>query len=109
MASNTTTAAQRRILKELQDMSRDTSSGMEASVIDPANFTHLIGRFKGPPDTPYENGDFTVDIQLPHNYPFAPPKMKFSTKIWHPNVSSQTVSFPSMCSSQSLSLTNIPP
>ncbi|RPB26755.1 hypothetical protein L211DRAFT_856131 [Terfezia boudieri ATCC MYA-4762] len=82
--------SQRRIIKELQDMSRDTSSGMEASVIDPQNMTHLIGRFKGPPDTPYENGEFAVDIQLPDNYPFSPPKMKFSTKVWHPNISSQT-------------------
>ena len=72
-------------------MARDTSSGMEATVIDPSNMTHLIGRFKGPPDTPYENGEFKVDIQLPDTYPFAPPKMKFSTKVWHPNISSQTV------------------
>lgn len=71
-------------------MARDTSSGMEATVIDPSNMTHLIGRFKGPPDTPYENGEFKVDIQLPDTYPFAPPKMKFSTKVWHPNISSQT-------------------
>lgn len=23
-------------------------------------------------------------------YPFEPPKMRFETKIWHPNISSQT-------------------
>ena len=31
-----------------------------------------------------------VDIQIPQDYPFKPPKMKFDTKIWHPNISSQT-------------------
>jgi ubiquitin-conjugating enzyme (huntingtin interacting protein 2) len=31
-----------------------------------------------------------VDIQIPADYPFKPPKMKFDTKIWHPNISSQT-------------------
>ncbi len=31
-----------------------------------------------------------VDIVIPPNYPFEPPKMKFLTKMWHPNVSSQT-------------------
>lgn len=31
-----------------------------------------------------------VDIQIPKNYPFEPPKMKFDTKCWHPNISSQT-------------------
>ena len=41
-------------------------------------------------DTPYEGGIFIVDIQIPPDYPFKPPKMKFDTKIWHPNISSQT-------------------
>jgi ubiquitin-conjugating enzyme (huntingtin interacting protein 2) len=31
-----------------------------------------------------------VDINIPPDDPFKPPKMKFDTKIWHPNVSSQT-------------------
>lgn len=31
-----------------------------------------------------------MDIIIPPDYPFKPPKMKFDTKIWHPNVSSQT-------------------
>lgn len=29
-----------------------------------------------------------VDIQIPKNYPFEPPKMRFDTKVWHPNISS---------------------
>ena len=40
--------------------------------------------------TPYEGGVFVVDIEIPRDYPFAPPKMKFVTRLWHPNVSSQT-------------------
>ena len=31
-----------------------------------------------------------VNIEIPDAYPFEPPKMKFDTKVWHPNVSSQT-------------------
>ncbi|KAF8463694.1 ubiquitin-conjugating enzyme/RWD-like protein [Kalaharituber pfeilii] len=83
-------ASRRRILKELEDMQRDTSSGMRATVVDETNLNHLHGCFKGPPDTPYEGGEYVVDIQLPDNYPFSPPKMKFFTRVWHPNVSSQT-------------------
>ena len=29
-----------------------------------------------------------MDIQLTDAYPFEPPKMRFMTKVWHPNVSS---------------------
>ena len=31
-----------------------------------------------------------MDINIPPDYPIKPPKMKFDTKIWHPNISSQT-------------------
>ena len=31
---------------------------------------------------------FLVDIVLTSQYPFEPPKMKFLTKVWHPNISS---------------------
>lgn len=41
-------------------------------------------------DTVYEGGVFTIDIVITEDYPFKPPKMKFDTKIWHPNISSVT-------------------
>merc|ERR1712110_755526 len=31
-----------------------------------------------------------MGIMIPSDYPYNPPKMKFDTKIWHPNISSQT-------------------
>lgn len=40
--------------------------------------------------TPFEGGTFQINIDIPSGYPFEPPKMKFVTKIWHPNISSQT-------------------
>ncbi|KAI9363409.1 ubiquitin-conjugating enzyme/RWD-like protein [Zopfochytrium polystomum] len=51
---------------------------------------HLKGRFKGPEGTPYQGGEFEVDIQVTMDYPFKPPKMKFITRVYHPNISSQT-------------------
>ena len=50
----------------------------------------LKGIFQGPSDTPYEGGTFVIDIQVPTDYPYKPPKMKFDTKVYHPNISSQT-------------------
>lgn len=51
---------------------------------------HMKGTIKGPVGTPFEGGVFHVDIVIPDAYPFEPPKMRFTTKLWHPNVSSQT-------------------
>lgn len=89
MASNRT----RRIVKEIADIHSDTHSGI---TVEPAvsedDFTHLRGSFPGPPGTPYEGGTYFVDVRIPTDYPFRPPVMKFETKVWHPNVSSQTVS-----------------
>eukprot|EP00826_Nyctotherus_ovalis_P017797 TRINITY_DN1525_c0_g1_i23.p2 TRINITY_DN1525_c0_g1~~TRINITY_DN1525_c0_g1_i23.p2 ORF type:complete len:149 (-),score=59.75 TRINITY_DN1525_c0_g1_i23:165-611(-) len=33
---------------------------------------------------------YMIDIVIPPEYPFKPPKMRFETKIWHPNISSVT-------------------
>merc|ERR1711866_12779 len=40
--------------------------------------------------TPYDGGHYVIQIDIPGDYPYNPPKMKFLTKIWHPNISSQT-------------------
>lgn len=54
------------------------------------NWTELKGEIAGPVDTPYEGGTFLLEIKVPETYPFNPPKIRFLTKIWHPNVSSVT-------------------
>ena len=73
--------------KELKEIDNDKASGVTAEVVAD-NLQHLIGSVPGPKDTPYEGGVFRVDIQLDAQYPFAPPKMRFMTRVWHPNVSS---------------------
>ncbi len=34
----------------------------------------------------YEGGVFQVEITLSRKFPFEPPKVRFLTKIWHPNI-----------------------
>ena len=54
------------------------------------NVRHWKGSIDGPPDSVFEGGVFQIDIKIPDKYPYIPPKMQFDTKIWHPNISSQT-------------------
>lgn len=78
-----------RIKKEYREVRESSDgSGVSADLVDDS-FSHWKGRLIGPSGTPYAGGTFIVDIQIPQNYPFEPPKMRFDTKVWHPNVSSQ--------------------
>merc|ERR1712183_908442 len=54
------------------------------------SMNHLTGQIVGPAGTPYEGGTYQLSFEIPSNYPFSPPKAKFITKIWHPNISSVT-------------------
>lgn len=80
----------KRIAKELEECRQDTQSGVTLKLNNENDLTHLTGYFNGPPGTPYEGGVFQVNIDIPNEYPFKPPQMKFSTKIYHPNISSVT-------------------
>lgn len=48
----------------------------------------LIATITGPPGTPYEGGRFQLSLNIPLLYPLQPPRVRFITKVWHPNVSS---------------------
>ncbi|KAJ2497516.1 Ubiquitin-conjugating enzyme E2 7 [Coemansia sp. RSA 1972] len=40
----------------------------------------------GPSETYYEGGMFKAILKFPHDFPFEPPTMRFTSKMWHPNV-----------------------
>ncbi|KAH8109760.1 ubiquitin-conjugating enzyme/RWD-like protein [Phellopilus nigrolimitatus] len=77
----------RRVQKEILDCKNDKSSRITLELINDSPY-HLKGSFEGPEGTPYEGGHYEVDIVVPESYPFQPVKMKFITKVYHPNVSS---------------------
>ncbi len=75
----------RRIKRELKDLNENPPIACSAKTIDD-DFYHWTASLTGPSETPYENGIFHMDIRFPLDYPFSPPKIVFTTKIYHPNI-----------------------
>ncbi len=50
------------------------------------NLRYLKVSLDGPADTPYAGGVFRLEMFLPSEYPMVPPKVRFLTKIYHPNI-----------------------
>jgi len=46
----------------------------------------LEATIQGPDGTPYEKGVFKLEIGIPERYPLEPPKVRFLTQIYHPNI-----------------------
>jgi ubiquitin-protein ligase len=82
----------KRLKKEYQNCQK--SDKLPGCAIAPvggdveANPLRWTATINGPSGSPYEGGEFTLDISLPHEYPYKPPLVIFATPIFHPLVSS---------------------
>lgn len=50
------------------------------------NLRYFKVTIEGPQQSPYENGVFELELFLPDDYPMEAPKVRFLTKIYHPNI-----------------------
>ncbi|XP_060599817.1 ubiquitin-conjugating enzyme E2 N [Ruditapes philippinarum] len=75
----------RRIIKETQRLMQEPVPGIQARPDESnARYFHVI--VNGPAESPYENGTFKLELFLPEEYPMSAPKVRFMTKIYHPNI-----------------------
>uniref|UniRef100_A0A1L8DST0 E2 ubiquitin-conjugating enzyme n=1 Tax=Nyssomyia neivai TaxID=330878 RepID=A0A1L8DST0_9DIPT len=89
MAASMAVSRIKREFKEVIKSEEIVQCSIKIELINDS-WTELKGEIAGPPDTPYEGGKFQLEIKVPETYPFNPPKVRFITKIWHPNISSVT-------------------
>ena len=85
---NKLTRAQLSVMKGIQELEKVRDLGYEFWFPNPNNIMEINASFIGPEGTPYSGGMYLLNIKIDESsYPFKPPKIKFITKIYHPNIS----------------------
>jgi ubiquitin-conjugating enzyme E2 D/E len=79
-----------RLLQELKanTANNKTESQFQLSTTQD-NLLKWTAVMYGPENTPYSGFTFDMSIEVSSNYPFIPPKIRFETKILHPNINSE--------------------
>merc|ERR1719247_917017 len=86
-------ASAKRLLMELKQVASGSASvwmhSGEGVRIFPAPDSLQFWRalIEGPPGSPFEGGVFVLNVMVPDNYPFQPPRITFETPVYHCNVS----------------------
>eukprot|EP00826_Nyctotherus_ovalis_P000335 TRINITY_DN0_c358_g1_i4.p1 TRINITY_DN0_c358_g1~~TRINITY_DN0_c358_g1_i4.p1 ORF type:complete len:151 (+),score=39.52 TRINITY_DN0_c358_g1_i4:29-481(+) len=75
-----------RIGKEYNDISKTPIPHVTVTLPDKSSMAVWHCVIDGPIGTPYAGGKFVLQLDFSDNYPFKSPKIKFLTKIYHPNI-----------------------
>lgn len=80
-------AAMLRLMSDLRDVKNSPPEGCSASPINEGDdlFT-WNATILGPSDSPFEGGIFGLKITFTESYPSRPPRVRFTSEMWHPNV-----------------------
>lgn len=81
-----TSTALKRLMTEYKQLINDPPEGISAGPIDEDNFFEWECLIQGPEGTPYEGGIFAATLSFPSDYPLSPPTMRFTSKLFHPNI-----------------------
>lgn len=63
--------------------------GCSAGPCDEQNLFKWSASIVGPSDTPWEGGVYSLTITFRDNYPTKAPRVRFITKMFHPNINEQ--------------------
>jgi ubiquitin-conjugating enzyme E2 A len=75
-----------RLARELSKLRSETGKVDGITINEPENIMKWTAIMKGPPETPYEDGIFEMELKFDDDYPVKPPSVKFITPMFHPNI-----------------------
>ncbi|KAJ2654772.1 ubiquitin-conjugating enzyme E2 N [Coemansia sp. RSA 1200] len=75
----------KRIMKEAERLKKDPVPGIDVDIVE-GNIRYFRAVLAGPSQSPYDGGLFRLELFLPEEYPMAPPKVRFLTRMYHPNI-----------------------
>ncbi|KAI5208159.1 hypothetical protein E4T39_01468 [Aureobasidium subglaciale] len=77
-----------RLLVEKREMAANPHPKYDCYVSEADMFFWKVV-IEGPPETPYEFCSFLLYLEMPDNFPAFPPKGRFVTPLFHPNINRQ--------------------
>jgi ubiquitin-conjugating enzyme E2 A len=77
--------ARKRLMRDFRQINENPRDGITASPEEDDIF-HWTAIIFGADDTPWEGGIFKLDLKFGNDYPMSPPRVKFITPMFHPNV-----------------------
>ncbi|CAF0760386.1 unnamed protein product [Adineta steineri] len=75
----------RRLQQDFRQLLKNKVEGIDASPSS-ENFFMWNAIMFGPEESVYEGGAFQLQFLFPDDYPLRPPQVRFTTKVFHPNV-----------------------
>ena len=75
-----------RLASDKKALEVDAPSGVSASPSSEDNLFQWNATVIGPDESPWEGGIYTLRLQFPDQYPDKPPRVRFITEMFHPNI-----------------------
>mmetsp|Transcript_33894 Transcript_33894/g.54273 ORF Transcript_33894/g.54273 Transcript_33894/m.54273 type:complete len:198 (+) Transcript_33894:45-638(+) len=79
------TPSKRRLLRDFRRLKNDPPHGITAAPAED-DIMEWEAVIFGPDDSPWEGGTFKLTLSFTEDYPNKAPKVKFVTKMFHPNI-----------------------
>ncbi|KJE92441.1 ubiquitin-conjugating enzyme family protein [Capsaspora owczarzaki ATCC 30864] len=79
-------AAVLRLLSDYKHVQADPPEGCSAAPVSEDNLFQWNAAVSGPEGTPWEGGIYNMHLAFSDNYPTKPPKIRFVSEMFHPNI-----------------------